>query len=618
MQARKNVLMILLLFAAVAACYSNCLDADFVWDDEFLILRSPLVRAPLWSFQMFKQDVLNTSFTYSIYYRPVQILSYAVDYHLWGMNPFAFHLSNIFLHFLNSILVFFLTRRLTRENTVSLLAAVLFAVHPAYAGAVSYVSGRTDLLFFFFGFLYMLFYMLFAEKKKYPLLPASVFFLGLSLLCKEAAVVFPFLLFFMSVWILRERSRVSFACQVPGFLLAGGYAALHHFFFSHKYPLVLKLQDFPGMLLRYSEMVMEFFGLAIFPVGLHMRRSVAVSPAEALVFAFAAICFIFLVFYLKKDRGTLLFSIAFFLIALLPFLFMTGHFKVFAEHWLYLPGYGIFLFISLAVVRIYEQRGISARCVLAGLVFACIIFYSGTTIIQNRYWQDDASLTGRVLSFSRRDDAAMYYGVLSSREKSGISQSLDNMDAYVKANPLDPEAWYLKGRFALAAGSVDEAERDFKKVLAIDRDHFDGYLGLALVDFAGGEDQKGIERLERVVRLNPRHSEAFLILGTAYSKAGENRKALEATKRAKEINPYDYNSLVNLGTAYTRLGGLREGAGYYLEAARLYPEKPLTFYNLGRVFYADGQKQEARKWLRKAVMIDPEFEPALELLRKMR
>ena len=173
MSWRENLLIISVLFVAVFVCYAATLNAGFVWDDQFIILSNPLIRAPLWSFAPFKQDIVNSSFTYTIYYRPIQILSYAVDYRLWGMNSSGFHFFGIFLHFLNSILVFFLILKLVREKAIALLAAIFFAVHPAYSGAISYISSRADLLFFFFGFLSMLLYVFFKEKKKALLLAAS-------------------------------------------------------------------------------------------------------------------------------------------------------------------------------------------------------------------------------------------------------------------------------------------------------------------------------------------------------------------------------------------------------------------------------------------------------------
>jgi len=72
--------------------------------DEYLVVQNPLVRAPLFSFQIFRQDILSSNFTKTFYYRPIQMLSYAIDYRLWGMNPSAFHFTNILVHFLNVLL----------------------------------------------------------------------------------------------------------------------------------------------------------------------------------------------------------------------------------------------------------------------------------------------------------------------------------------------------------------------------------------------------------------------------------------------------------------------------------------------------------------------------------
>jgi len=617
MQARKNVLIILFLFTAAVACYSTVLNAGFVWDDEYLVLRNPLLRAPLWSFQIFRQDIVDSGFTYTIYYRPIQILSYAVDYRLWGMNPFAFHLSGIFLHFLNSVLVFCLTRKISGKSTVSLLAALLFVIHPAHAGAVSYISSRTDLLFFFFGFLCMLSYVFFVERRRYTLLAASVFFLVLSLLSKEAALVFPFLLLLLDALVLTDRHRFRIMHHLPIFFTAGCYAALHRFLFSQRYSLVFSPGESGAGLVKYFAMVREFIILTLFPFNMHMRRSA--GGAEGLIpfFILAGIFFVFLVVRLKNRRRMLLFSLGFFHIALIPFLFVAGYFEVFAEHWMYLASYGIFVFMAVTFVWIYRHAGLPGRIMIPGLILACVICFSANTIAQGIYWLEDISLSDRVLAFSAQDTPAMHYKAVSYFKSGMDMQSLDIMKEYVKKNSRDPRAWYIKGRLTLAAGRTDEAQQDFRRAIDLQADYDNGYMGLALVAFVKGEDRGGIEYLERAVGINPKHSEALLILGAAYSEAGEDEKALETEKKARKINPYDYNALVNLGTAYSRLGYLQESARCYQEAIRLYPERVKAYYNFGYVFLIGGQRQEAEKWLRKAVMLDPGFTPAIDLLRKM-
>jgi len=614
MLTRKNILIALLLLTATAVSYGNVTGAGFVWDDKFIVLENPQIRASLASFQVFKQDVINSSFIYSIYYRPVQMLTYALDYRLWGMNPLGFHITGILLHFFNGLLVFYLTLELARKKAPALLASLLFIIHPAYVGVVAYISSRADLLFFLFGFLYMIFYVRYVELKKPIFLAASVFSLALALLSKETALIFPFLLLLMSILVLREKRMTS---QVPAFLLCGVYALAHYLFFGGRYHTVIKLAGFEEASAKYFEIVKEFFLLVIFPAALHVRRAgTFLQQADPLVIASLAII-IFLVFYLKGSRRLLVFSLGFFLISLVPFLFVAAGLKVFAEHWLYLPSYGAFLFVSVSLTEVYERRGKPSKYLIAGGVLVIVATLASITIAQTKYWQTSESLSGRVLSFSKEDDSAMFYKAVSSKKGKINQKALDEMDSYVETRPGDAAALYLRGRWQLASGAADEAERDFKTVLAIDPDNFDAYVGMALVELKRGDKTAAINYLEKVLEMSPRHSEALLILGAIYSESGEDEKALEVSKRAYRIKPYDYNALINLGTAYSRMGYLPEAATYYLEAAKLYPERPLAFYNLGEVFLAGGEEKQAKMYLQKAIMCDPGFKKPAELMRKI-
>jgi len=136
--AKITLLLVLLLSVSI---YMNSIYGDFMLDDEMLIQKYPVIRH-------FSMDILT--------YRLVRTLSYAVDYHFWGLNPLGYHLSNLLYNTLTVLAVFFLTRRLTGIFFVSISTALLFAVHPIHTEAVSYLSGRRDILsalFYFLGFL---------------------------------------------------------------------------------------------------------------------------------------------------------------------------------------------------------------------------------------------------------------------------------------------------------------------------------------------------------------------------------------------------------------------------------------------------------------------------------
>ena len=204
MQSRTWVLLFVLL-ALLFLCYGNTINNGFVWDDNYLIKYNPLIRAPILSPYRFIQDIANSHFRKSDYYRPLQILSYALDYRIYGFKPFGYHLSNILLHCAGAFLAFFLTLKLCGNKYLSIIVAMLFSVFPANISAISYISGRADLLYVCFGLLSMYFFVLLKEKKRTRFLIFSGVSLVLSFLSKESAVIFPFILIFMDFFVYGKK-----------------------------------------------------------------------------------------------------------------------------------------------------------------------------------------------------------------------------------------------------------------------------------------------------------------------------------------------------------------------------------------------------------------------------
>jgi Flp pilus assembly protein TadD len=264
----------------------------------------------------------------------------------------------------------------------------------------------------------------------------------------------------------------------------------------------------------------------------------------------------------------------------------------------------------------------SGRRVVKGVVllvvYMGIVFYSGSTIALNRYWVDDVALSDRVLDFSEEDAVAAHYKAVSMLKCGKGAGAMDIAEDISLYHPDNAQAWYLKGRLNLASGNVAEAERSFRRSLELQPGYDCAYLGLAMAVLADNRGEEGLGYLERAARANPKHPETLRFQYMAYSKTGEHAKALRVAEKARRYYPYNFETLMNLGADRIRSGRVREGAFLYLEAADLYPENPQPLYRLGYVLYVDGQKEEAETWLRKAVMADPDFQPAIELLRKIK
>jgi hypothetical protein len=141
---RAHIFLCALLVVLVSlAVYFNTLSAGFVnWDDPKLVLENPYVRGLTWENLRFiwTRPILET-------YLPLRVTSYAIDYEIWnGYNPLGFHLTNVILHAVVSLLVFGITRRLTGSLAAALFAGLLFAVHPVHSEVAAWVSGRKDVL----------------------------------------------------------------------------------------------------------------------------------------------------------------------------------------------------------------------------------------------------------------------------------------------------------------------------------------------------------------------------------------------------------------------------------------------------------------------------------------
>jgi Flp pilus assembly protein TadD len=135
-----------LLVAAVFAVYAGALFNGFVWDDRSLIVENgALDRPDAWS-QAFVQDFWESELQAgrSSYYRPVVTLTYLVDRALYGVNPMGYHLTNLVAHAMAVVLLARLLREWGFDAVRAAWGAAVFAVHPALAETVAWVSGRTD------------------------------------------------------------------------------------------------------------------------------------------------------------------------------------------------------------------------------------------------------------------------------------------------------------------------------------------------------------------------------------------------------------------------------------------------------------------------------------------
>jgi len=187
----------LLLLAATLAVYSQVSHYDFVnYDDPQYIGENTHVRAGLtadslvWAFTSF--DAAN--------WFPLTWITHMADCQFFGMESGWHHLTNLWLHALNALLLFAVLKRMTRARWPSALVAFLFALHPLHVESVAWVAERKDVLSAFFWFLTLWCYARYVERPGVRRYLMVVLAFSLGLMAKPMIVTLPFVLLLLDVW----------------------------------------------------------------------------------------------------------------------------------------------------------------------------------------------------------------------------------------------------------------------------------------------------------------------------------------------------------------------------------------------------------------------------------
>jgi protein O-mannosyl-transferase len=419
----KKIWAVLILLVAVFISYAPAVRNGFVWDDTALILRDPLIR----SWRLIPEGFNHFLFvdaTPSDFYRPIQRLTYTIDYAAFVFQPGPYHLISIFWHALAAIaLLLFAEEFLSnfgierqRCRWIALGAALVWAIHPVQSAAVVYISGRADPLAASFGF-FGLFLLLRSERTgaatKFLLLVGSITAFLLSALSKESGLLFPIigLVFFLcrrnwrDFW--KSTAIVAFVGTVYLSLRAGA---------EHNPAPVLTPP--PPPLVRpiiVARAVAEYAGLIVFPLNLHMDRDVETQPSgfnearlahaawrelQTLLGLILIAAFFYWMLRARKQNPAAFLCLLFAVITYLPISGIFALNATAAEHWIYLPS--AFFFLAGAIeIAAFMSSSILRRSTIIALVSVLsvwCVFLGMRTVMRTFDWKDQRTFLERTIA----------------------------------------------------------------------------------------------------------------------------------------------------------------------------------------------------------------------------
>ena len=607
-----------LIFALTVLTFSPVLQNEFVnWDDIENLLENPNYRGLGW----IELRWMLTTFHMSNY-RPLTWMTYGLDYLLWGMAPFGYHLTSLFLHAASAVVFYFVALRLlslalpaafSREEIAPRasagLAALVFAVHPLRVEAVAWASARNDVLSGFLLLWTVLCYLrAVAPAQRHPIrrgwMISALGIYGLSLFAKGTGVVLPAALLVLDVYPLRRLGGApgkwfdSPARRVwwekGPFLLLAAAAGLVALLAKHGAQAMRPLEQY-GALPRLAQ---ALYGLAfylwktmvplnlspLYPLPINLKPWDLTFLASGFVVLLCSV-----VFYLFRRRWPAgLAAWVSYVVILLPVLgFAQSGPQIVADRYSYLACLGWAVLIGSGLLRLCENR-FSRRISRPLLIFAVGLT---ATLLAGL-----GALTWKQVSVWRDSETLWRYALDIGQESSFAQNNLG---------------------FALVhRGQLEESIGHFRQALRIDPAFAGAHSNLGFALAGLGRVEEAIDHYREALRINPAHPNGHNNLGVTLAGLGRAEEAMGHYREALRINPAHSNAHNNLGVALAGRGRLEDGVEHFREAVRINPAHAAAHNNLGYALLLQGKLEEAIALFRQALRIQPGFAEANENLRR--
>jgi len=481
-------------------------------------------------------------------YTPLVFMSYALEYHFFQLDPRIFHIDNLLLHVLNTVLIYFLIFLISRNIRVSFITSLLFGIHPLHVESVAWIQGRKDLLFSLFFLGALISYLLFLRKrdKKNIYYILSLMLFTCSLFSKVTAVAFPFVILLLESYPGQKLDKSALRRSGPFFALAVVFLFLA---FITLRPGSSGILSPKGHLTYFQNLSLFFYafvfyiGKILLPVRLMARYSSDIGqyPLDLVlnIAVFAVACaLIYAVYRHKKEFVT--FGAAFFVLTLMPTLPFHFAGQPYADRYTYLPLAGILFIISAFFLEILPNKWPMRRILSygTGAFFGlAVLFFGAKTWALSRVWHDSISLWTHVLKTDPRNTIALLNRGLAYTDAGEMDKALADFNTGEKLEPENPNIYNNRGFIYFKRGEYDKALNEFNRSLALNPRFQLGYLNRAILWGRMREFEKSIHDLTAAIEINKYFYRAYYYRGMANKELNLVDRALADFKAAYKISP---------------------------------------------------------------------------------
>lgn len=599
---RSDFVVILIFILVGIAVWGNVINYQFVYDDEYFVEFNPSIRN--WSHlpSYFTDMTTMAGKGYAEYFkifRPIRNISYLIDFSIAGLDPSWYHLHNLLIHLLNSLIIILIIRKLIGGTIAPVFAGLLYFLHPVQSEVVAWVKCRDDLLAAFFILTLFYCWLIYRPQLLRPSRIIILLFLFLlACLSKIQVVVFPFILFSFELMTLFFKKTISFKqilAQIKkpkvqyiwilnGLLLFIGILSIiwRHLYLGQTHQANYLTGSFFTTMLTMIRVSWKYIMLLIFPHKQFIDYS-WINPSHSLAdwniwFSLLILAFILIIILIsRKTLPIFSFGLIWIALFLLPVSNIVPTMQYMAERFLYLPIIG-FAIAAASLIHLMEKKHLAFGLVPSLLIITLLSIRSNHRV---QIWKDNITLFERAVQDSPDNHFYPSYCLV---------KALIKTENYEKSLPF--------ARKLYANGQSDSTLTNYQRA------EYARHLGVALMET--GKPDEGKEFLLEAIKLDSSYIFPYTDLGVFEGRNNRDSTALIWFNKAIQISETNANAHFNRGIALRRLGQLKEAEEAYRNAVLYHYQKSDAHKALAVILWAQGRIAETIPIYQEALKIDKE------------
>ena len=565
------------LVAVTWAVFGQTIGYHFVnFDDDLYVYNTPAIQSGL----TLKGIAAAFISQHAHNWHPLTTISHMLDCQLYSLNAGGHHATNVILHTIAVLLLFWVLQQMTGAVWKSALVAALFAVHPLHVESVAWVSERKDILSAVFFFLMLNAYNRYARAPSVIRYLAVAVFFTAGLMSKPMLVSVPIILLLLDYWPLRrfeqsslrigktkisecddQRRIIRRLCleKIPLFVLSALVCVLTFILQKRTagaippLPFLWRVQNAFVSYVIYVWKTLWPAHLAVFYP--HPNDTLAFWEVIFAILVLLGITVATIVF--RGKRPYLLIGWFWYLVMLIPVIGIVqvgeqGH----ADRYTYLPHIGLFVAMVWFAIDVATVRLSKLQVALTTAVAVLIILaLTWAAFIQTSYWRDSEALWSQALAVTSDNDVAHNNLGYLCVDRGELDKAISHFEsaARIRSGKRDPH-------YDLASAFVQ--------------------MNLADVLARKGRSDDAMVHYQEAIRLQPNYADAYYNRGSVLFAKGRIDEAIADWEKALEMQPNDADAHTSLGNALLQKGSLREAIAHYVTALGLAPEDPHSRNNV--------------------------------------